>query len=76
MKRVKHSNTITDPKWYNLIFTGREGDDTGGDAGTGGSTDSTDSTNDEGGTGAEGGEGQGESEKDDNSGLKSALQKE
>lgn len=68
MKRVKHSSTITDPKWYNLIFTGREGDEAGDDAGDGG-----DATTDEGGDSKDG---EGESEKDDNSGLKSALQKE
>lgn len=74
MKRVKHSSTITDPKWYNLIFTGREGDD-GGEGGASG--DEGGQSTDDGGEGAEeGGEGKGESEKDDNSGLKSALQKE
>lgn len=75
MKRVKHSSTITDPNWYNLIFSGREGDSAGeGEGGDSGGEASGD-----------GGEGSGESEettddkggdKEDNSGLKSALQKE
>lgn len=75
MKRVKHSDMIHDPHWYNLIFSGREGDPAGdgdgsdpaGDAGgdDGGST--TDTTDD----GDKGGD-----DKEDNSGLKSALQKE
>lgn len=75
MKRVKHSSTINDPNWYNLIFSGREGDSTDGDGGTdagGAGDDSTDDSGDSGDDGAD----KGGDDKEDNSGLKSALQKE
>lgn len=79
MKRVKHSSEIKNPNWHNLIFTGREGEADGGEgAGDGAGTGST-GGGDAGGNDGAGDEGDkaGESsDKEDNSGLKSALQKE
>lgn len=74
MKRVKHSSSITDPNWYNLIFTGREGDSDGGDGGDAGGA-SDDGGNDDGGDAGDATDDKG-GDKEDNSGLKSALQKE
>lgn len=79
MKRVTHSSEINNPSWYNLIFTGREGDAEGTDGGSGdgggaGSDDGGDAGSDE---GTDDGDKAGDSsDKEDNSGLKSALQKE
>lgn len=75
MKRVKHSSTINDPNWYNLIFSGREGDPAddgaGGDAGAG-----DDGGSDDGGDAGAATDDKGGDDREDNSGLKSALQKE
>lgn len=79
MKRVKHSSEIKNPSWYDLIFTGREGDADGDDGGSNGAGASSD---DGGDAGSDDGAGDGDdkagesSDKEDNSGLKSALQKE
>lgn len=75
MKRVKHSSTITDPNWYNLLFSGREGDPADGGEGGDGGASSDEGTNDDGGDANDGAD-KGGDDKEDNSGLKSALQKE